>query len=459
MIGIVDSEIRIVGADNSVKDYCKNRLTLSNPDYEKKRRMGMWVGNTPKTIKFYYTDGDDYIVPFGCLKDMVSIIGKSNFEIRLPKHSTIEGWGNSVPLYDYQQEAVDNMIKAHYGILQSKAGSGKTQMGIAMAQKIGKKCLWITHTLDLLNQSKARAEQYMPKNTLGTIASGKVAIGSHITFATVQTLSKLNLNEFKYMWDCIIVDECHRCCSTVNEATMFGKVLNSLSARHKYGLSATVHRADGLIQGCFALLGNVAYRVPDEAIADKVMEVEVNTIYTGTKLTYEYLNFDGTIKWNRLIDCLVDNDERNELIVDSLEDRPTLILSCRLEHLEALRSMLPRDKLDKSAFISGKMTTKKGRIEREQAIEDMRTGKKQYLFATYQLAKEGLDIPRLERLLLTTPEKDYAVIVQSIGRVARVCEGKDKPYVLDFVDDVKTLYRKYKERCRIYKKENVKINE
>ena len=31
------------------------------------------------------------------------------------------------------------------------------------------------------------------------------------------------------------------------------------------------------------------------------------------------------------------------------------------------------------------------------------------------LAKEGLDVPRLERLYLTTPQKDYAVVTQSIG--------------------------------------------
>ena len=57
-------------------------------------------------------------------------------------------------------------------------------------------------------------------------------------------------------------------------------------------------------------------------------------------------------------------------------------------------------------MIDGKMTSKKRKAEREQAIEDMRTGKKRYLFATYSLAKEGLDIPRLDRLYLTTPQKD-----------------------------------------------------
>ena len=82
----------------------------------------------------------------------------------------------------------------------------------------------------------------------------------------------------------------------------------------------------------------------------------------------------------------------------------------------------------------------------------MRSGKKKYLFATYSLAKEGLDIPRLERLYLTTPQSDYAVVTQSIGRIARRFNGKSEPIAYDFVDDIGFLVKKYKKRCSIYKK-------
>lgn len=105
-----------------------------------------------------------------------------------------------------------------------------------------------------------------------------------------------------------------------------------------------------------------------------------------------------------------------------------------------------------SVMISGKMTSKKGKAEREQAIEDMRTGKKKILYATYSLAKEGLDIPRLDRLFLTTPQKDYTVITQSIGRIDRVFEGKEAPVAYDFVDNIAYLVRCYKKRCSIYRK-------
>jgi superfamily II DNA or RNA helicase len=109
-------------------------------------------------------------------------------------------------------------------------------------------------------------------------------------------------------------------------------------------------------------------------------------------------------------------------------------------------------------MISGKMTSKKGKAERELAIEQMRTGEKKYLFATYTLAKEGLDVPRLERLFLTTPQKDEAVIIQSLGRIARKFKGKAKPVCIDFVDkNIGIMVGMWKKRMRIYRAKGVEM--
>jgi superfamily II DNA or RNA helicase len=364
-------------------------------------------------------------------------------------------YGERVPLYPYQESAVNGAKKGLYGILQSKAGSGKTQMGIALIKEYGRRALWLTHTVDLLTQSKERAERYMDSSLIGTITEGKVNIGQGVTFATIQTMCKLDLSQYKDMWDVIIVDECHRVCGSPTQMTMFAKVLNSLSARHKYGLSATVHRADGMIQATFALIGDVVYTVPDEAVADKVMKVGILPVGTGVKLTPECLNTDGTLNYTKLINYLTNSFTRNICIIDELIDqkgKSCLVLSDRLDHLEKLLNMLPDDMRSQAAMISGKMTTKTGKAEREQAIEDMRTGAKKYLFATYSLAKEGLDVPRLERLFMVTPQKDYAVITQSIGRIARTYEGKADPIVFDFVDDIGYLVKSYKKRCSTYRK-------
>lgn len=453
---ILANTITVENPSKEVLQWCKNNLTISNPEYAKKARMNFWLGDTPAKLSLYEQHGDKVVLPFGLLRELPECITKdAQYEIGFVRPSRIRYAGKDVPLYDYQQTAVQAVRNAHYGILQSPAGSGKTQMGIALVKAYGKKALWLTHTLDLLRQSKARAEMYMDTKLIGTITEGKVNIGKGITFATIQTMCKLDLAQYKDMWDVIIVDECHRCAGTPASMTQFYRVLNSLSARHKIGLSATVHRSDGMIEATYALLGRVVHTVPDEAVGDKIMKVGINPVSTGVEIHRKCLNTDGTLNYARLINYLCENSHRTELIADyivSEADHSCLILSDRLAHLEEIMNTLPKHMREQAVMVSGKMTTKKGKAEREQAIEDMRTGKKKYLFATYSLAKEGLDIPRLDRLFLATPQKDYAVITQSIGRIARVFEGKSDPVAYDFVDDIGYLVKAYKTRCTTYRK-------
>ena len=451
----VSNVLAIENPTPEVTAWCKKNLTLPNPDYQKKMRMHLWTGNTPQKLALYEWHGNTLILPFGTLRRLSQIAPQDTvYESDFRAAETVL-YGEPIPLYPYQTKAVRAVVGAKYGILQSAAGSGKTQMGVELIVEFKCKTLWLTHTLDLLKQSKDRAETYLDKDLMGTISEGQVNIGKGITFATVQTMSKLDLSQYKDMWDLIIVDECHRCSGTPTAMTQFYKVLNSLSARHKIGLSATVHRADGMIAATHALLGEIVYQVPDEDVADTVVKVGIFPVGTGIQISRECLDTDGTLMYARLINYLCENPFRNTVISQELineQGHSCLILSDRLEHLELLMNCLPLDMRKQAAMISGKMTSKTGKAQREAAIEDMRTGKKKYLFATYSLAKEGLDIPCLERLFLTTPQKDYAVITQAVGRVARKCDGKADPIVYDFVDDMAYTVKAYKKRCTTYRK-------
>jgi superfamily II DNA or RNA helicase len=251
------------------------------------------------------------------------------------------------------------------------------------------------------------------------------------------------------------VDECHRCTGTPAAVTQFYKVLNSLAARHKVGLSATVHRSDGMIVTTYALLGEIVHTVPKEAVGDKIMRVGIKPLNTGIEMSRACVNTDGTLNYTKLISYLCGNEHRTGYISSWIayeQAHSCLILSDRIEHLTNLMRSLPPTMQEKAVMVNGRMTSKKGKAEREKAIEDMRTGRKKYLFATYSLAKEGLDIPCLERLFLTTPQKDFAVVTQSIGRIARTFEGKANPIAYDFVDNIAYLVRVYKKRCAVYRK-------
>lgn len=456
---MISNRITITDPDEELLKYCFSHLRLRNPEYEKKRRMGFYTGNIPEYLYLYEKNGNALSLPYGCLKVLAEQFLDQTFDVIQQdfRNPTEVSFDCTVPLYDYQQEAVDAVSQVYCGILQSPAGSGKTQMGIALAAKLGRKTLWLTHTKDLLLQSKQRAEQYMDPKLMGTITEGRIQIGTGITFATVQTLSSIDLPLFRNEWDVIIVDECHHVAGTPAAVTQFSRVLNNLAARHKYGLSATVHRADGLITATYALLGEVAHIVPDEAVKDRIMKVSVLPRATGTVISRECLDTDGTIIYTKLISHLTQNRDRNQLIVDDIireasEGHSHLILSERLDHLEELMHRLPPEYRRNSSMVSGKMTSKKAKRERDEAIQDMRSGKKQFLFATYALAKEGLDIPRLDRLYLATPQKDFAVITQSIGRIARTFDGKGKPVCFDYVDNIKSLVKAYKRRCTTYRK-------
>lgn len=448
----ISNTLSVNNPTKELMTWCKKNLVIANPEYAKKARMNLWLGNTPKMLYLYEIRGDTLVLPFGVLRSLPkSITDKALFVSEFATPVEVD-YDTSVPLYDYQEEAVNAMIAAKYGILQSAAGSGKTQMGIALAVKLKRRTLWLCHTLDLIRQSKERAELYMSEDLIGTITEGKVSLGKGITFATIQTMCKLDLPQYRDYWDCIITDEVHRVSGSPTAVTQYQMVLNSLSARHKYGLSATVHRADGMIQATYALVGKVAYQVPDEAVADKIMKVGIYPVGTGIEISREALNTDGTLNYTKLITYLTGNRTRNELIASCIERRPSLILSDRLNHLEELMSLLPEDMQKDAVMVSGKMTSKAGKAKREQAISDMRSGRKKYLFATYSLAKEGLDIPCLERLYMATPQKDYAIVTQSIGRIARTFEGKADPIAYDFVDNIGYLVKSYKKRCSTYRK-------
>ena len=255
-----------------------------------------------------------------------------------------------------------------------------------------------------------------------------------------------------YFANDILVHNCHRCSGTVSKATMFSKVLNNLAARYKYGLSATLHRADGLIKCTYALVGGVAYTVPDSVV--NTMRVEIQKRDTRVQISRQCLDTDGTLVYAKLINYLADHYARNEMITLNIQElackgHSIILLSDRVEHLNSIYNMLAIPFKEYAVILHGKVK----KADREIALDQMRNKEKRILLATYQLAKEGLDVPCLDRLLLATPVKDYAIVVQSVGRIARVCEGKGTPVVYDYVDDIGYLQGMWKKRCTHYRKD------
>lgn len=58
---------------------------------------------------------------------------------------------------------------------------------------------------------------------------------------------------------------------------------------------------------------------------------------------------------------------------------------------------------------------------------------------------------------MATPVKDYAVVIQAVGRIARVCEGKKSPLVIDVMDNDDKSQELFKKRCHHYRKEGIEV--
>ena len=456
---ILSNKITIENYSPEILAYCESALSFTNPDYIKKEEMGKWTGNTQREIVLFERAGNRLYIPFGECKNIykqfkndISCVESRIYPVRERKY------GSNINLYDYQKNAVQAVLRAKNGILVAPCGSGKTQMGLEAVARIGGKTLWLTHTTDLLTQSLNRAKQCfgLPSSEYGTITAGKVSVGNTITFATVQTASNIDLSQYKNEWDCVIVDECHKAVGSPTQMMMFYKVLSALSARFKLGLTATPYRADGLERCMFALLGGIIHEVPQSAVAGNTVPVMVKFVNTGYSPDVEAItNGDGTLNYSKLIENISEDKKRNAVIVAQINRAVTngavLVLSDRIKHLELLEKLVYFYFQHKTARL-GIASTKAEKDRRARILTDLNNGALNVVFATYKLAKEGLDVPNLRTVVLACPVKDKTTVIQSAGRVARKADGKDFGTVIDFSDDFGMLKGYEKKRRGYYKK-------
>ena len=204
---IIDNTLRISEPTKEILNYCKKELEINNPQFIQNQYLGFSTYKIPRKLCWYEKRGEDIIVPFGCLRKIYSMYPyKEDYKMSIPEPKKIK-YKSNIKLYDYQEEAKNKALEAKNGVIVMAAGSGKTQTALQLIAELGVKTLWITHTMDLLNQSYLRAKDNFEDIKISKIANGKINIAENITFATVQTLCKLDLSQYKNEFDCIIVDE------------------------------------------------------------------------------------------------------------------------------------------------------------------------------------------------------------------------------------------------------------
>ena len=462
---IISNVLEIQQPTKDILDYCKKVLTISNPEYEKKKHLGFWLGKTAKTIKLYEKYNDNIYLPIGCFSDIFNIHPKiEDYE----DYTSISKRNiqSNIILRSYQEPCINAVKKYMTGILLLPAGTGKTQIALQCASELKQHTLFLTHTKELLNQAKQRCEDNLVCST-STITEGKCNTTGDIVFATVQTLSNVikNDNIKQNEFGMIIVDECHHLATNAESVTMFETCINYFNARYKIGLTATLSRSDGLQKTTEKILGNVIYELRkeknnlvgyydgNEVIRVPLEQFQVPAIVYMKKTQYKPSDecFDVTdrLVYTKLISDLTSNFDRNKLILETCKNLRgySIVVSERVDQLKWFE-----ERLSLCARIDSKMKKK----DREKIVQDFRSGRYKYLLATYSLIAEGFDVPMLENIVMASPIKDRKTVIQSVGRCQRPYGNKKLAKVYDFDDDVSILKGKngaFNNRRITYKKE------
>ena len=151
---------------------------------------------------------------------------------------------------------------------------------------------------------------------------------------------------------------------------------------------------------------------------------------------------------NNISDCIHRNNFINEIVKKEYETgRKILILGDRREYLNRTENWIKGNiKPDVVGQYVGGMKPAELRDSQEKDI----------ILGTYSMASEGMDIPKLNTIVLASPKSD---VVQSVGRILRekASVRKFHPLVIDFIDvhpNLGVFSKQCDKRIAFYKKSN-----
>ena len=78
------------------------------------------------------------------------------------------------------------------------------------------------------------------------------------------------------------------------------------------------------------------------------------------------------------------------------------------------------------------------------------------LLATFSMAAEGMDIPKLDSVILASPKSD---VEQAVGRVFRkkACDRTFHPLIIDIQDKFSMFEKQCEKRSMLYRKMNFTV--
>lgn len=468
---IVDGYVWIKLDDLSIEQRNKliNALTVypqSNSEFDKEE---------PSPIRLYKTDREGYIgIARGFYQkfskkettyiDRCSDGGKMNPDVECTMRFTGP--------YAEQANALDKMIEYTrnntFGgfLLKAGCGFGKTNTALAFAHRLGKRTLILVHKEFFMRQWRERIKEFFPNAKIGRIQQDVCEYkGCDFVIGMLQSIARDKYPDDIYdAFGLVISDECHRI-----GAQTWSDVIPRFKARYRLGLTATPRRKDGAQNVFYHHIGDILYSATTSAMIPMIRKTFTDFgLKDGVTKRKQKIPVDR-LNHTQIVSQIVSNANRNKQIGDLVAKatsigRKVMVISERRTHLNELEKMVmsaayqhdtPFD-IRCDYYVGGRSEAELEHAERANVI-----------LATKQMIEEGLDIPAIDVIVLTTPMSD---VEQTVGRVRRhcvprkskcdhlcawrtgACQGKPQPIVVDMIDKNESrLLSKYNKRVRFYK--------
>ena len=307
-----------------------------------------------------------------------------------------------------------------------------------MTENPGSRVMVVAHRKELIDQPKARLEQFWPQraNQVGIVMADSNECHRPITIATVQTVGQKSGKRVADILafgkiDLLIIDECHHAAS--KSYRNFIDALKVANPRMKHlGVTATPERAD--FKSLAEIYQHEAANVGVLRLIDEghLCEPKVHGVKTNIDLSWVSSNGTGgnrDYNQKQLVAAVETSDCFKVVLkthTEKVGDRPTIAFVPSVKGAYQLADML---KAEGIAAIAADGTTPKA--EREQLLQDFKAGKYTTI-VNVALWTEGLDLPHLECCHLVRPTKSDALYLQMVGRVLRTFKGKTHADIFDY---------------------------
>ena len=231
--------------------------------------------------------------------------------------------------------------------------------------------------------------------------------------------------------------------------------MKQCSSKYLLGLTATPRRKDSLEVLLYQQCGPIRHeiKVGEGHSISKNLRVRETGFHLPEAIGHKP-------PYHMIAELLATDPSRNGCIAADIVKalrcgRFPLVLADRKDQIATLESMVRQSGDDSFAVfcLQGVLSAKR----RRQMLIDITTARAKglptVLFATASLVGEGFDLPDLDTLFLAAPISFEGRLIQYVGRLDRVAEGKTDVEVFDYLDGSNPILLKmHRGRLKTFQK-------